>query len=227
MTVVNIVATTWFPSGTEGSKRLRIFCEALDSWNVNLSHNDDIYLHVADDGSSEITLDEIKNLVNDHWPKHGTTFSIQNRRGVGASLNQGCQRALTYSDVILYTVDDWKLLKPLDITPWVEFIESKEYDAALVKFFPHPNTFGQIIYANPGIYAMRLNREGFAFSTRPSLWHRRMFDAYGWFPELVNAYDCERIYNLNISKFSWPLLYQALPDEWMHLGGVELGDITP
>jgi hypothetical protein len=54
-----------------------------------------------------------------------------------------------------------------------------------------------------------------------------MFDAYGYFDEGVSAYECEQFYNERYCRLTGPKLIMALPDEWQHLGGVELGDITP
>lgn len=226
MTVATIVMTTWLPNNQDGMLRLQIIEKTLRSWHKNLINSDDIRLHVADDGSSNEMLKELQDIVKIEWPYIGTTYSQQMRKGVGASLNAGIREALKYSDFVLHMVDDWVLTKPLDIDPWVEALALYENIGGF-RFFPHPDLTGRIRYIKPGIYAMELDRHHFAFATRPSLWHRRMLEAYGPFDEGSSAYECERMYNLNYCLTDGPSLYLALPDEWEHVGGVELGDITP
>lgn len=222
MTPVTIVMTTWLPNNEDGYKRLNILQKCLISWHENLIHDDDIFLHVADDGSDDSMTVALKNAVLECWPRHGTRFTRQERHGVGASLNKGIRESPT--DIVLHAVDDWELLKPLDIRPWVSLLEIP--DIAGFRLFPHPDLSGKIQYMG-GVYAMKLDRHHFAFATRPSLWHKRMFQAYGKFEEQVSAYECERLYNLNYCLGKGPDLWMALPDEWRHVDGVELGDITP
>lgn len=226
MTATTIVMTTWLPSGRAGWNRLDIIRETLISWQKNLISSDDIFLHVADDGSSDKMFDALKVAVAEEWHKYGVAFTQQDRKGVGASLNQGCAEAIKHGRIILHAVDDWKLLKPLNIDPWIQLLELDSKISA-VRFFPHPDLTGIIKYVEPGIYAMELDRHHFAFATRPSLWHSRMFENYGWFDEGVSAYECEQFYNERYCRLLGPKIVLALPDEWMHVGGVELGDITP
>lgn len=226
MTVASIIMTTWLPDSEEGEKRLKIIESTVISWALNLISNDDIRMIVCDDGSSEPMFNKLKAIVNENWPRVGTSYFQQQRKGVGASLNKGVIEGTKYSDILLHMVDDWRLLKPLDLDPWIEALSNIQSIAGF-RFFPHPNLSGEIHYINPGIYAMSLDRHHFAFATRPSLWHSRMFESYGMFEESVSAYECERLYNINYCTLSGPILYLALPDEWEHMGGVELGDITP
>lgn len=226
MTAITIVMTTWLPPNRDGMRRLEIIQETLSSWQENLQSNDDIYLHIADDGSSERMLHALESIVSEQWVRHGTTYSQQNRKGVGASLNNGLEQAFRHTDIVLYAVDDWKLVKTLNLNPWIVLLRDDDILAG-IRFFPHPDLTGTIKYVDPGVYMVDIDRHHFAFATRPSLWHKRMFEAYGYFDEGVSAYECEQFYNERYCKLIGPKLIMALPDEWKHLGGVELGDITP
>lgn len=224
MTEVVILMTTWLPESNDGERRLNILSHALQSWKEHLKNSGEIFLHVADDGSSPEMLHRLREKVELIWKPRPISWSGQTRRGVGTSLNSGI--LFYWNKVILHAVDDWQLYSDLDLTPWVSILE-EEASICAFRFFPHPDLTGEIKYITPGVYAMNLDKHHFAFATRPSLWHPRMFEAYGLFEEKTSAYEVERLYNEEYCRLVGPKIWLALPDQWAHLGGVELGDITP
>lgn len=221
-----ILMTTWLPDNKDGEQRFANAVTAMRSWNENLLNDGRIFLHVADDGSKNDRFEDLLAYAIDIFDKEKVCWSTQERRGVGASLNLGVRTHMFGNRLILHAVDDWVLHNPIDLRPWAKILES-ETNICGFRFFPHPDLTGRIKYINPGVYAMNLDRHHFAFATRPSLWHPRMFETYGFFDEGVSAYECERLYNERYCMTVGPDLWLALPDQWEHLGGVELGDITP
>lgn len=220
---ITILMTTWLPDGKEGRLRAQLMEYALKSWRRNLIADREIWLHVADDGTSPEMKKILTKIVKSVWSGN-ISWSGQPRKGVGASLNNGL--VMCNNRLVLHAVDDWNLLDSLDLSPWADILESDENICGF-RFFPHPDLIGRIKYINPGVYAMDLDKHHFAFATRPSLWHPRMFETYGMFEEGVSAYEVERLYNEKYCLIVGPKLWLALPDQWAHLGGVELGDITP
>lgn len=230
---VTVVMTTWFPEGDDGNKRLSIAKGALGTWEHFLfNHVGRIYLHIADDGSDIVHLDSLMETCQKFHP----TLSVQQRHGVGASLNTGFRKAFEKSDFVLYAVDDWKLNYECDLTPWINLLDEDESIGCIRLGPPHPDLTGMIQHDNNRWY-IRLDRHHFAFSFRPTLFHRRMIDKYGRFDEDVNSYDAEQMYNERFNKVSAGMNYQlsrnrpdiiyALPYPWDHIYGVELAGVNP
>lgn len=197
--------TTWFVD----KQRKEIAEKALESWENNLIGGP-IHLHIADDGS---LLDW--KFKSSKWI---TTYSRQERRGIGASLNVGFKQAFEFSPVVLYMVDDWILEEPLDIKPWVQLLEERN-DVGIVRLGPpHPFLRGEIMpyTTNWQGWALRLERYGLSVGHRPELFHRRYIDAYGWFDEDVNAQECERLASVRYAEMPGPDIVYALPHPWYH-----------
>lgn len=215
---VTIACTTWLPPGEDGEARLRAVCSAVASWHRHLEYDGAIHLHVADDGTDDAMMPELREMVGDAWGYPSEiSYSQQARRGVGASLNAGLAAAAARGDLILHAVDDWELAAPFDLTPWATLL-LEDASIGMVRFFPHPDLTGRVQYLGPLGHALLLDRHHFAFATRPFLAHRRFFDAYGPFKEGVNAYDCERLYNdgfcHGIPLADGRLMHEARPGVW-------------
>ena len=161
------------------------------------------------------------------WDRGPIGTSRQERRGVGASLNAGCDVAFAPpAELVLYVVDDWQLLWDLDLTPWADLLVERPDLAVMRLGPPHPWTRGAIEH-DAGRWFVRLERESFAFATRPALYHARMFETYGRFREGVSAFDVERDYADRINAQAGPDVAIAMPHPWDHIEGVELADIVP
>lgn len=194
---VTIVVTTYLPSGGR-KERLAAFTQAIRSWGANLRYDGPLRIHIADDGSVDsFWPNNAEELIDRHWVGHPQlTTSRQERRGVGASLNTAFRAAHARDDgagIALYVVDDWELLRRYDLTPWVQLLLDDESVGMVRLGPPHPWLTGRI-ETFPSGWGMRLDRHHFAFGHRPALYHPRMVEAYGAFPENVNAYECERMY---------------------------------
>lgn len=198
---ITIVMTTYFPPGEIGARRAEAAAETLTTWVEHLRYDGELHLHIADDGSDR---KHFLKLPTNHTRHFSSLYgSSQERHGVGASLNAGCRAAFKASPdgLALYAVDDWTLTAPLDLTLWAQLIGPAGI-GCLRLGPPHPGLTGTVKHwdnhgeiDHPGIWWLDLDRHHFAFGHRPALYHRRMFDDYGWFDEDVNAYDCERLYN--------------------------------
>lgn len=216
MTDITIVMTTWFIH----TQRVEVAEKTLASWQKNLiNKGGDIFLHIADDGS--LLKWEPKKI----WTRSEITYSMQYREGVGASLNAGFKKAFEVSPIVLYAVDDWELLEPFDLTPWIYLLEKRE-DVGIVRLGPpHPHLFGRIepmteLWQG---WALRLDRHGLCVGHRPELFHERFTKYYGPFKEKVNAQECERL-----ASVAWaddpngPDIVYALPHPWYHIDLSEL-----
>lgn len=243
---ITFVATTYFPPGDPGAVRAAAFRQALESW-ASLRYQGELYLHRADDGSAQTGVVGLVPAIESAFAMAHYSASRQERRGVGASLNAGFRRAFERSPLVLYAVDDWEVVEPFDLTLWADLLMERE-DIGCVRLGPpHPGTRGTVemfsVEADPpanqekGGWFLRLDPYAFAFGHRPALYHRRMIDAYGWFEEDVNAYECERLYAEHYARKQLahvaagrppaPEVVLALPHPWRHIDSIELADIEP
>ena len=221
---IKIISTTWLPPG-DGELRWKALRDAAWSWYLHLRYDGPLSLHIADDGTTGELLGRLSLQYAGF--EDNFSFSRQERCGVGASLNAGIHQVLKEEALLLYLVDDWELLRGLDLTPWAKLLEDNT-SIGMVRFGPpHPDLTGQIIHHPACDWYMRLDRHHFAFSHRPALYHQRFFDAYGLFDENVNAYECERLYNERFCQATGPDIVLALPHPWRHIESVELAGITP
>lgn len=235
MDSITIVATTWLPPGNE-KKRLRAAEQAIRSWGQNLKYDGQIHLVVSDDGTEEPFWEELKEECIWLWrvynPSAYVSFTQQVRQGVGASLNKGLRAAFElHGPIVLHAVDDWELLQPLDLNPWVNFLQDRNYDTGMVRFFAHPDLTGTFRFIPPHGWAVVLDRHHYVFSFRPCLWHKRFFDNLGYFEEGVSALDAEKIFNDKIvgqyPQFEGEHIWLALPEVWRPLDSIELSSIVP
>ncbi|GAG53218.1 unnamed protein product, partial [marine sediment metagenome] len=82
--VISILVTTYIPPG--GEKRIATVEACLRSWRKHLMFSGDVHVHIADDGSAFDLEARWQSAVGD-W---GTfSYTRQERRGLGASLNTG------------------------------------------------------------------------------------------------------------------------------------------
>jgi hypothetical protein len=221
---ITIVMTTWMPEGPVGESRRSSARAALTSWRLHLDYEGELRLHIADDGSPvEDLIKSVGARYDGFWP---TTTSRQQRRGVGASLNAGLKASWGNSPLAAYFVDDWGLAAPFDLTPWAELLAEDETVGMVRLGPPHPWIEGQVEHHLEGWW-MRLKRGFYAFAHRPALYHQRFFDAYGYFEEGVNAFECEQIYSERFNRSQGPDIVYALPYPWVHLGVTEVGGVVP
>lgn len=223
---VIIMMTTWAPEGIVGEMRALSAKIALESWSKNLEYAGEIRLHVADDGSTYESYG--RGLLNPpcSWWEGLATFSRQERRGVGASLNVGFKAAFAISPLAVYFVDDWRLPCLFNLTPWAELLLQDD-SVGMVRFGPpHPHlTGGMRMY--PSGWGLLLDRHHFVYGFRPAMYHQRFFEAYGGFDEGLNAFECEKLYNERFCKSEGPSIVYALPYPWEHVGRIEVGDVVP
>lgn len=225
---ITLLSTTYFPEGEAGQQRREVALATYESWRRNLRYLGDLSIHIADDGSDGPVIAP---------PRWWRSISQQARRGVGASLNAGFQRAFEESPLAAYLVDDWELLEPFDLTVWADLLMEREDIGCVRLAFPHPNIRGSVERALPAAggeaWFLRLDPYAFAFGHRPALYHRRFIERFGWFEEGVNAFDCEQHYaeayvrDLQSTDLRGPAVVLALPVSWRHVDSVELGDIVP
>jgi glycosyltransferase involved in cell wall biosynthesis len=99
--------------------RLEVARMTLESVAQHLSTSEEVWMHIADDGSSQEYRDELLDLAHEHY---GDRVSITNseRAGYGGNYNIATQLVHQIADIMLPLEDDWELTRPLDIDPIVK-----------------------------------------------------------------------------------------------------------
>lgn len=82
-----------------------------------------LHWHIADDGSSPAHISALRSLVD----SYSYTTTNTNRRGVGASMNEGSIECLKHADYILWLEDDWELTQNYDLRPCVELLSTNDH----------------------------------------------------------------------------------------------------
>jgi|SRR3990167_8763843 len=205
---ITLVMTTWI---TEPIRK-EVAESTLQSWVNNMKYDGELRLHVADDGS---TVEWHPETI---W-KGPISFSRQERRGVGASLNAGFRKAFEVSPLCGYFVDDWICTEEIDLTPWAQLLMERE-DVGIVRLGPpHPFMRGSIeIYTtNWQGWALKLERFGLCVGHRPELFHKRFTDFYGMWDENLNACETERLASVRYANMpGGPSIVMALPHKFFH-----------
>lgn len=90
----------------------------------NLRYSGPLAVHIADDGSIEGHVDALRELAGGY--PHLITVGATNveRRGYGASFNAATQVVHIASPIVMPIEDDWQLMRPLDLDPLVETLQT-------------------------------------------------------------------------------------------------------
>lgn len=109
--------------------RLEVAKITLKSLAANLICSEDVWLHIADDGSSQEYRDELLELARSHY---GDKVSVTNseRRGYGGNYNVATQTVHQITDIVLPLEDDWELVRSLDIDPIIKALRNDAFDCA-------------------------------------------------------------------------------------------------
>jgi hypothetical protein len=216
---ITLVATVYFPPGEPGQVREQGFRESLASWALNLDYGGRLHLAVVNDGPALPNWRE--------WT--GSQYALGHERsGAGGSLNLGIRDALTRSPLVANIDDDWLLAQPFDLTPWAQMLLEDEAIGAVHLLAPYPGCSGTIEPRKHG-WVVRMNRHNLVAGIRACLYHKRYFDAYGYYPENCSAWESERIYNERFCQMQGPESVLALPLPWKEGKGavIQLGQVSP
>jgi hypothetical protein len=226
---VTIALTTYY-AREHAAARWQAAKVAIVSWYQHLRYEGAIRVHWVDDGSDDqSTLDALGDLARGlgwEW-----TYTRQQRRGLGASLNAIFAKA---TGPVLYAADDWELLMPFDLTPWVRLLGAyPRWNVGAVRLgMLHPGVTGAM-EMGPGCWFLRLEPHNVVCGLlRPSLIGAQFLEAYGPFPEGVSPMVLEQRQNdhyCTVQKTGGelPQIVLGLTEPWRHLESVTLDLIQP
>lgn len=228
---ITVVVTTYFPDGPVGESRFKSAKATLESWDRHLNYDGPLQCIIVN--STGPIPDKRQTLLIKKL--HGSYAFLHHQGGVGGSLNLGFKWAREHdAPLVFYAADDWALDADFDLSPWADLLIAQPRAGMVRLGPPHPDLTGRVQMTPQG-WVLLLERHHYAFGHRPALYHQRMIDAYGWFDEGSNAWECERLYNEHFCGThvdfrdipNGPEIVYALPYPWRHVGETEVGDLEP
>ena len=228
-----LLLTTYVPPGAE--LRLEAEKQTFESWMKYLHYDGDLHIHVADDGSSPDKDEDFWMDFYSHERISSFSYSYQNRRGVGASLNTGFATCFERTPLVFFAQDDWSLLNTINLTPWAEILmedslpcEKEQFILGCVRFVISPFLRGGRLVRCNDVWGIVWERYTYVWAQRPAIYHKRFIDSYGKFPEMEKATEVDRIYNdVVLKKKDGPEILFALLHPFQHLWSIEMGDVVP
>lgn len=219
---IGVVMTTCAREGRVGDLRAS-YAEQTIASLANLHYDGPMRLHFADDGSRDGYREHLLQWGRRH-PQDWNNVTVTNAHGQG--IGKGLNLALEFldCDLIFHLPDDYELIGDLDLTIPAALLEDESLGMVRTGMV-HPGLQARSEYGGPELqyyWVIDKARSGFAFGLRTWLAHRRFFQAYGEFPEGVDLYNTERIYNERVRETDGPGIAYAgnvqLNHPWRHIG---------
>jgi hypothetical protein len=217
------------------ARRTKYAIETVDYLRRHLVLEEPIWWHVADDGSDRIHTQAIEDAIHavgadaqGHAVGHLTT-SDSHGQGYGPNFNAG-RKVLDDTgppEFVLYVEDDWRLARPLDLTPFMAMMRHEDFgDVGMVRL-------SYMAYTKP-VYALfrwdgqhhwlelrRDSEEPFIYSGNPRLEHWAFSVGMPWTTpdeiekrgrgSLPGEYELEIVWRMKVRPASgrteivWPL----------------------
>jgi hypothetical protein len=174
----------------------------------NLVYAGETGWYVGDDGSSPEHFRTVLRTLMDVniFGKHSEDF-VPGQRWPGKSWNKAWEAAHDWAPICLWLEDDWKLSRPLDITPYVILLMENE-KIGMVRLGGLAINLNMTSMGFNGIHYLQMWRNmQYGFSGNPSLRHKRFAEAYGPYNESVTPGDTELDYDARWRVTSGPEIW--------------------
>jgi len=207
-------------------ERLAIAKRCLESVGKNLKCSEELWLHIADDGSSQEYRDELLDLAHQYY---GDNVSATNsdRRGYGGNYNAATAITHRIADLILPLEDDWEMQREFDLTPIANVLRAGLFGCVRMGYIGYTGELRATFRWAENMHWLELDPESsepHVFSGGPRLetveWER----AVGLWPEGLEQGKTE----MDIAwrpaskyKVAWPveLIRPSIGDVFSHIGG--------
>lgn len=183
--------------------------QTINALRKHLKYNGTLLWHIADDGTPEPYL---ANIRNDYRDLH-MTATVTERKGFGANANKAYTFCLSHSDYVFFIEDDRPPIRDIDLNRAVALIESgsdsnkpgaasERKPIGLVRldgiaghwFLMELREAKTRLGNMPYFRILRSSPHLNVMSNRPHLMHRRFHDHYNGYPVGKNLGETETIY---------------------------------
>lgn len=197
----------------------------LRSLLERVSYSGKIYVHIADDGTSEEYRQELKSIAGGYKNVAGVSVSNAERGGYGKNYNLAMQHVhQDDEDIILPLEDDWRLLKELNVDEYLPVFETGDYGCVRLGYIGFTqDLFAKFVTIGGKFYLHLLHDspEPHVFAGHPRLesvaWER----AVGPWPEglLPGQTEFDVAHRIMARKgILWPCDIHPLGDLFAHIG---------
>ena len=204
----------------------------LESVAENLRCPEPVWLHIADDGSSQEYRDELLELARTHY---GDNVSItnSNRAGYGGNYNKATQVVHSIADLVLPLEDDWELVRELDIGPIAAVLRAGLLNCVRMGYIGYTDDLRGTFRYHGGLHWLELDPdspEKHVFAGGPRLETVVFERAVGPWPERIEqgATELEVVRRAASRQgVAWPVdLIRPKGDAFAHIGYAPAGDKT-
>jgi GT2 family glycosyltransferase len=190
----------------------------------------DLWWMISDDGSEP---EHVHAIVKEIGPNQEINMYNSNRAGVGHGMNVSIHGILKISPLVLTMEDDWELMRPLDLRPYVNLLMNDETIGMIRMGYISPGIEAEVVAAE-GLLWWKLHQNGYqyVFSGHPNLRHFRYFDRVGYYQEGLppgqTELDMCAKYNAcsNAPSIMWPADYGSM-GLFGHIGSDSLAGVQP
>lgn len=194
--------------------------------------------YLIDDGSQPSYIDELIATMDNSRPIYRYDSA---RKGVGHGMNTALRTIWDWGvDLFLMLEDDWELIKPIPLLPYVETLANND-NIGMIRFgYLSTNLLGYTVGKDyTGIdelyWRIEPNQETYRFAGHPSLRHRRFHDKHmggsGMYDERLNPGMTELSMAGKVNAYTkHDILYPADCGRWgffAHIGTEHLGAVEP
>lgn len=208
-------------------RRLAYAKETLDSTLAHLQTSQEVYVHIASDGDPQEYVDELRAVATAKINRDYVTSSNVNRMGYGASYNAATQviHNLSGCEYVLVLEDDWKLTRPLDISPMIEVLKASVFGCIRMGYIGYTQELRGTFVSHGGLHWLALDpdsAEPHVFAGHPRLetvaWQRRVGP---WTQGLQPGQTEWEVAHRPAARqqVAWPIdMIKPSGDAWVHIG---------
>lgn len=194
---------------------------------VKLKATEDIWFHLADDGSDQEFRDEMMEHAR-LWLGKNTSVSNSEGRGYGASYNRSSQITHGVADILLPLEDDWEVSREFDLDPFAKVLRDGRFNCIRMGYIGYTDTLKAEFRYYDGRHYLELDPkspEKHVFAGGPRLETRDFQRALGEWPEGLSAGATELIIvSKEVSRqgIAWPVSdIKPEGDLFLHIGTIQ------
>ncbi len=209
--------------------RMREAKLTLESAAQNLRADEEIWLHIADDGSSQEYRDELLELARSVF---GSNVSITNsgRGGYGGNYNKATQVIHHTTDIVLPLEDDWQLKRELDLAPIARVLREGHFRSVRLGYIGYTDELRATLRWHENLHWLEFHPsspEKHIWTGGPRLETVAFQRSLGPWPERMEQGQTElEVCGREEAKvgIAWPIdLIPARGDAFVHIGTYKAG----
>jgi hypothetical protein len=207
--------------------------KTLDALKNLSAAGDDLWMHIADDGSDPEFREEMVRRAREQYGDR-TSVSNSEERGYGGNYNLASQAVHQAADLVLPLEDDWELLRPFDLAPIATALRAGVFRCVRMAYIGYTEELRGTFIWSGGVHWLALDPaspERHVFSGGPRLETVAFERDVGLWPENLNQGQTEMDVASRAEArtgVAWPVeLIKPTGDLFAHIGTAKAGEDEP